>query len=240
MIILPAIDILGGQCVRLTKGEYGTASKVAADPYETALGFEKSGATYIHMVDLDGAKEKKPINTEIFIKAAKLVNIPIELGGGIRDMATVDFYIENGISRVILGSAALRDPNFVREAVAKHGEKIAVGIDAKNGFVSADGWLETSEVDYIEFAKLMEDCGVKNIIFTDISRDGTLTGPALDMLAALKDALGDEMLITASGGIKSIDDIRDLKSLGVYGAICGKSLYSGTLDLAEAVNLCKE
>jgi len=240
MIILPAIDILGGQCVRLTKGEYGTASKGAADPYETAKSFEADGATFIHMVDLDGAKAAKPVNTEIFVNAAKTVNIPIELGGGIRDMETVDYYIQNGISRVILGSAALRDPEFVKKAVAKYGEKIAVGIDAKNGFVSADGWLNTSEVGYIEFALLMEKCGVRNIIFTDISRDGTLSGPALGMLGELKNALGSDMLLTASGGIKSIEDIRELKELGVYGAICGKSLYSGTLSLKEAVALCAE
>jgi len=240
MIILPAIDILGGQCVRLTKGEYGTASKVAADPYETAKSFEADGATFIHMVDLDGAKAAKPVNTEIFVNAAKTVNIPIELGGGIRDMETVDYYIQNGISRVILGSAALRDPEFVKQAVAKYGEKIAVGIDAKDGFVSADGWLNTSEVGYIEFAQLMEKCGVRNIIFTDISRDGTLSGPALGMLGELKNALGSDMLLTASGGIKSIDDIRALKELGVYGAICGKSLYSGTLSLREAVELCAQ
>lgn len=240
MIILPAIDILGGQCVRLTKGEYGTASKVAADPYETAKSFEADGATFIHMVDLDGAKAAKPVNTEIFVNAAKTVNIPIELGGGIRDMDTVDYYINNGISRVILGSAALRDPEFVKQAVVKYGEKIAVGIDAKDGFVSADGWLNTSTVGYIEFAQLMEKCGVRNIIFTDISRDGTLSGPAIGMLGELKKALGNDMLLTASGGIKSIDDIRALKELGVYGAICGKSLYSGTLSLREAVELCKE
>ena len=233
MIILPAIDILGGECVRLYKGEYGTARRVAADALETVKSFEKAGAEFIHTVDLDGAKRGEKTNAELFVKLAAATDGPIELGGGIRDMETVDFYLSNGISRVILGSAALRDKAFCQRAVDKYGEKIAVGIDAKDGFVSTSGWLETSDVNYLTFAREMQAVGVKNIIFTDISKDGTLAGPNLDMLSALKDAV--DMDITASGGVKDMDDIRALAALGVYGAIAGRSLYDGTLDLAEAV-----
>ncbi len=240
MIILPAIDILGGNCVRLVRGAYESASRVAADPFETLLSFAEAGADYIHMVDLDGAKAGAVVNRDVFLKAASLTDVPIELGGGIRTMETVDDYLSNGISRVILGSAALRSPDFVRQAVDKYGEKIAVGIDAKNGLVSADGWLKTSEVNYLDFARLMEEMGVKTVIFTDISRDGTLTGPSLSMLSALKATLKPETQLTASGGIKSMDDIAALKKLDVYGAICGKSLYSGTLPLREAIEFCKK
>ena len=238
MIILPAIDILGGECVRLFKGEYGTARKVASSAIDTVKSFENDGAEFIHLVDLDGAKEGKTVNRELFYSLAKITNVPLELGGGIRNMETVDAYINGGISRVILGSAALRDRDFLKKAVDKYSEKIAVGIDAKNGKVSTSGWLETSDVDYIEFAKEMENIGVKNIIFTDISKDGTLAGPNLEMLAALKAAVN--MDITASGGVKDIEDIKNLKAMNLYGAIAGRSLYDGTLDLREAVELTKK
>ena len=211
---------------------------MAADAVETIKGFEECGAEFIHLVDLDGAKKGEKTNAELFVKLAKVTKVPLELGGGIRDMETVEFYLENGISRVILGSAALHNKAFCEEAVKKYGEKIAVGIDAKNGKVSTSGWLETSDVDYIEFAKEMENIGVKNIIFTDISKDGTLAGPNLEMLAALKAAVN--MDITASGGVKDIEDIRNLKEMNLYGAIAGRSLYDGTLDLREAVELTKK
>lgn len=238
MIILPAIDILGGECVRLFKGEYDTARKVAADPFETVKDFEKCGAEYIHMVDLDGAKNGEKTNAELFVKLARTINVPIELGGGIRNMETVEFYLDNGISRVILGSAALHNKDFCARAVDKYGEKIAVGIDAKDGKVSTSGWLETSDVDYIEFAKEMQSVGVKNIIFTDISKDGTLAGPNLQMLQDLKNALSID--ITASGGVKDITDIENLMKMELYGAIAGRSIYDGTLDLATAINLTKQ
>lgn len=237
MIILPAIDILGGECVRLFKGEYGSARKVALDALETVKSFEKSGAEYIHTVDLDGAKDGKRINAELFLALAKSTSVPIELGGGIRDMEAVDFYINGGISRVILGSAALKDKEFCKRAVDKYGSKIAVGIDAKNGKVSTQGWLETSETDYIDFAKEMESIGVENIIFTDISKDGTLEGPNFEMLEKLSKSVN--VKITASGGVKDLDDIKKLMDMKLYGAIAGRSLYDGTLDLDEAVLLTK-
>ena len=238
MIILPAIDILGGECVRLFKGEYGTARKVASSAVETVKSFEKDGAEFIHLVDLDGAKEGTTVNRELFYSLAKMTNVPLELGGGIRNMETVDAYINGGISRVILGSAALRDREFLKKAVDKYGEKIAVGIDAKGGKVSVAGWLDDSDVDYIEFAKEMEKEGVKNIIFTDISKDGTLAGPNLEQLGALSKAVKCD--ITASGGVHNIEDIKNLKDMNLYGAIAGRSLYDGTLNLREAVELTKK
>jgi phosphoribosylformimino-5-aminoimidazole carboxamide ribotide isomerase len=238
MLILPAIDILGGECVRLYKGEYGTARKVAEDPFTTVERFLLAGATYIHMVDLDGAKTGQKVNADLFCALAKKSSIPIELGGGIRDMETVTYYIDNGIARIILGSAAIKNPKFLKEAIETYGEKIAVGIDAKNGFVSVSGWLENSDVNYIEFAKKMEQLGVKNIIFTDISRDGTLEGPNLQMLRDLQ--AQTRLDITASGGIKNIEDIADLSKMKLYGAIVGRSIYDGTLDLMEAVKRCEK
>ena len=237
MIILPAIDILGGKCVRLYKGEYGTARQVASSAEETVKSFEEAGAGYIHMVDLDGAKEGTTVNRDLFASLAKMTNVPIELGGGIRNMETVDMYLGCGISRVILGSAALRDREFLKRAVDKYGEKVAVGIDAKNGKVSVSGWLDDSDKDYIEFAREMEAVGVKNIIFTDISKDGTLAGPNLEQLSALSKSVKCD--ITASGGVHNIDDIKNLLDMNLYGAIAGRAIYDGTLDLREAVNLTK-
>lgn len=235
MIILPAIDILGGECVRLYKGEYGTARKVAQSAVDTVKSFERDGAEYVHLVDLDGAKEGKTVNRELFFSLAKICNVPLELGGGIRNMETVDAYINGGISRVILGSAALRDRDFLKRAVDKYKEKIAVGIDAKDGKVSVSGWLDDSDVDYIDFAKQMEKEGVRNIIFTDISKDGTLAGPNLEQLSAISKAVSCD--ITASGGVHNIEDIKNLMDMKLYGAIAGRSLYDGTLNLAEAVSL---
>lgn len=238
MIILPAIDILGGKCVRLTKGEYGTAEQVASDPIETALSFVKDGAQYIHMVDLDGAKEGSRVNSDIYTEVAKTVPVHIEVGGGIRDMDTVEYYLKKGIDRVIIGSAALKNPALVRDAVKEYGgEHIAVGIDALNGMVKTAGWLEESNVNYIELAREMEKMGVRYVIFTDISKDGTLTGPNLEQLSALSAAVS--MNIIASGGIRDIGNIRDLAAMKLYGAICGKSIYSGSLSLREAVEIAK-
>lgn len=238
MILLPAVDILDGTCVRLYKGEYSTARRVAADPFETVKGFEKAGAEYIHTVDLDGAKKGSRVNADLLCRMAAAVDVPLELGGGIRDMSAVDFYLTHGISRVILGSAALKDKEFLRRAVGTYGERIAVGIDAKNGKVSTEGWLETGETDYLDFASEMERMGVQNIIFTDISRDGTLSGPNTEMLAALQARVG--VRITASGGVKDLEDIRALMDMKLYGAIAGRALYDGSLALESAVRLTKE
>lgn len=238
MIILPAIDIKDGICVRLFQGDYSTAKKVADDPVATAQAFEAAGARWLHMVDLDGAKAKVPVNSDVVLNVMDNTNMNIEIGGGIRDMNTVDFYLEKGISRVILGSAALHDPTFVKEAVKKYGKQIAVGIDALGGKVAAEGWTATSQVDYIDMAKQMESIGVQYIIFTDIFKDGTLNGPNLTQLDKINRSVSCNII--ASGGVSTIKDILDLYELGVYGAIAGKSLYTKQLDLRSAVVACQK
>ena len=239
MIILPAIDILGGKCVRLVQGEYNTASKVAENPVETAKYFYDCGAEYIHMVDLDGAKEGSPKNAEIFTEVAKNVDAPVELGGGIRTIETIEYYIENGISRVILGSVVLQNKELAKKAVSKYGDKIAVGIDAKDRKVKTSGWLVENEIDFVELAVEMSKIGVKNIIYTDISKDGMLSGVNIEHYRELKNALPADVNITASGGGRDIDDIIELHSLGIYGVICGKAIYSGGLNLKQAVGFTK-
>lgn len=194
MIILPAIDIKDGNCVRLFKGDFSTAEKVAADYMETAKGFEKAGASWIHMVDLDGAKEGRPVNTQIYKDVANKTSLKVEVGGGIRNIDTIRQYLSMGISRVIIGSAALKNPELVKEAVLNFGsEKIAVGIDSKNGMVAAEGWLESSDVHYIQLAKEMIKIGVRYFIVTDISKDGTLSGVNTLQLKELSEAVGNAL-----------------------------------------------
>ncbi|MBQ8906625.1 MAG: 1-(5-phosphoribosyl)-5-[Ruminococcus sp.] len=239
MIILPAIDIKDGNCVRLYQGDYNTVQKVADNYMDTARSFEQAGCSWIHMVDLDGAKDAKPVNADIFCDVAKNTRLKVELGGGIRTLDTVEAYISKGISRVILGSVALKNPAIVKDAVKEYGERIAVGIDAKNGMVAVEGWLDDSVVDYISLAKEMIAIGVKTFIFTDISKDGTLSGVNAEQLGALADATKGSCNIIASGGVHTIDDIHICKKMGLYGTICGKSLYSGTLDLSEALRVAE-
>lgn len=237
MIILPAVDIMGGKPVRLYKGDFSTAGQVAENALDTAKGFESAGAEWIHMVDLDGSLQKKRVNTDIFLSVAENTSLKVELGGGIRTMQDIEFYLSGGISRVILGSVALKDPQLVKEAAGEFGNKIAVGIDAKNGYAAVEGWTQTSDIYFTELAKKMEQFGVETIIFTDISKDGTLSGPNLAQLEEIDHAISCNII--ASGGITNIEDIKALKSLSLYGVICGKSIYSGTLDLKEALEVCK-
>lgn len=238
MIILPAIDIKDGNCVRLFKGDFSTVEKVAADYMETAKSFEAAGASWIHMVDLDGAKEGKPVNTKIYKDVAEKTNLKVEVGGGIRNIETIEEYLSMGISRVIIGSAALKNPQLVKEAVEKFGsEKIAVGIDSKDGMVATEGWLEASDVNYIDLANEMIKIGVKYFIVTDISKDGTLSGVNTAQLAELAKQTDNKCCIIASGGVHTIEDIKACKKLGLYGTICGKSIYKGTLNLKEAVEI---
>ena len=237
MILLPAIDLHQGQCVRLLRGDYDTAQVVAADPVETARAFEEQGAGWLHVVDLDGAKEGAPKNAELIAQVVERTGLQVEVGGGIRNMATVDRYLELGAARVIMGSAALRDPQFVAEAVKRYGKRVAVGIDALGGKVAAEGWLEQSQVDYLELARRMEDLGVQYLICTDISQDGTLAGPNLTMLDQLNQAVSCH--VVASGGVSSLLDIVNLYDLGLYGAIAGKALYTGALDLRAAIAACR-
>ena len=237
MVILPAIDIKDGKCVRLVQGKYDSAYTVAESAADTAKAFEAMGATWIHMVDLDGAKEAVPVNTDMIFDVLKQCNLKVELGGGIRNMETIDYYMDHGISRIILGSAALNNPALVKEAVAKYGDKIAVGIDAIDGNVAAEGWTQTSTVNYIDLAKHMEDAGVKYIVFTDISRDGMMDGPNFTMLDKLNRSVSCKVI--ASGGVSSLTDIVVLTALKLHGAICGRALYTRDLSLRQAVDLCK-
>ena len=233
MILLPAIDIKAGRCVRLIQGDFATAHDVADDPLTAAAGFKVAGAAWVHMVDLDGAVSGRRENSQAFLAVAKESGLSVELGGGIRDMEAVEFYLQQGISRVVLGTAAIRTPALVAEAVEKYGKRIAVGIDAKDGQVMLEGWLSAGKADYLSVAKEMEGYGVAVLVFTDISRDGTLQGPNLGQLEALRAAVSCSII--ASGGIKNHKDLMALADLGMDGAICGKAVYSGDIDLAQSL-----
>ena len=233
MLIFPAIDLKDGAVVRLYKGNFATVHQVADDPLATAGAFLAAGARHIHMVDLDGAKDGQRKNGDI-VRAVAATGLRVELGGGIRSMSDLEAVFDLGVWRAVIGSAAVSDPDFVREAIARYGpEKVAVGIDAKDGHVRTAGWVRDEGLDYLQFAKFIESIGVKYIIFTDIDTDGTLAGPALGRLAALQKAVG--CAITASGGVSSNGDLRRLRDMGLYAAIVGKAWYAGAVDLALAV-----
>ncbi|WP_186430105.1 1-(5-phosphoribosyl)-5-[(5-phosphoribosylamino)methylideneamino]imidazole-4-carboxamide isomerase [Clostridium sp. BSD9I1] len=235
MMIFPAMDLRNGNCVRLYQGEFSTSHVVGENPIDIALQFKKQGAEYIHIVDLDGALKGELANLDVIKGVIKETGLPIQLGGGIRNINTIEKLIEEGVTRVILGTAALNNPPMVKEAVRNFGEKIAVGIDARDGYVAIEGWIKVSKVQYIDFAKTMEDIGVKTIIFTDISRDGTLTGPNLEATGMLNDQVSCDII--ASGGMKGIEDIKKLTAMDMYGAIIGKALYSKSINLKEAIDL---
>lgn len=233
MRILPAIDLKDGQCVRLQKGDYDTVHKVAEDAVETARSFLAAGATLIHMVDLDGAKDGTYKNYDVVRRVISETGATVELGGGIRTMDDVDAVLALGVSRVIIGSAAVKNPDFVAQAVQKYGDKIVVGIDALSGTVRTEGWIQDSGLDFLEFAKKMESFGVKTIIFTDIDKDGMLEGPNFEQLGALRKAVSCG--IVASGGVSTISDILKLRDAGIEEAIAGKAVYTGALNLAQAI-----
>ncbi len=236
MIVIPAIDLLDGKCVRLYQGDYNRADTVAADPVDTALRFLDEGATSLHVVDLDGAREGKPLNFHVLEKLTGL-GLSVQTGGGIRNMESVKNCFSLGVKEVIVGSAAVSDRSFLLEALSLYPERIIAGVDAKFGFVKTSGWLENSGLFYLDFAKELVKTGIKKIIYTDISRDGTLEGVNLEHLTALKQEA--DCSIVASGGVRDMNDIEALLQLGVYGAICGKSIYSGTLSLRKAVERAK-
>ena len=233
MQIIPAIDLKDGQCVRLVKGEFGSSHRVADNAAEVAAVFEASGAAMIHMVDLDGALAGVGKNRDIVKAVTELSKIPVELGGGLRNMSALEAADRLGVYRMVIGSAAVSDPDFVAAAVDKYGERIAVGIDARDGRIRTDGWTVDSGIDAIEFAVKMEALGVKTIIFTDIDTDGTLSGPPIKKLKTLRKAVSCGLV--ASGGIADIKDIAALRDIGVDAAIIGKAYYAGTIDLKEAV-----
>lgn len=237
MIILPAIDLLGRKAVRLLKGDYNQVTVYSDSPLEVAEKFKSLGATHIHMVDLDGAKYGTAPNMDIVAEVAEKTGLFIEIGGGIRSMETVKKYIDAGISRVILGTAAICDEDFLKEAVRTYGEKIAVGADVKDGKIAVKGWLEQSDVTLDEFFLKMQDLGVKNIICTDISRDGAMRGTNLELYRELSAKYSLD--ITASGGVSSIEDVKRLREMNLYGAIIGKAYYTGAVDLKEAIEVAR-
>lgn len=237
MIILPAIDLLGRKAVRLLKGDYNQVTVYSDSPLEVAEKFKSLGATHIHMVDLDGAKYGTAPNMDIVAEVAEKTGLFIEIGGGIRSMETVKKYIDAGIYRVILGTAAICDEDFLKEAVNAYGEKIAVGADVKDGKIAVKGWLEQSDVTLDEFFLKMQDLGVKNIICTDISRDGAMRGTNLELYRELSEKYSLD--ITASGGVSSIEDVKRLREMNLYGAIIGKAYYTGAVDLKEAIEVAR-
>lgn len=238
MIILPAIDLFRGQAVRLLRGDYENMTVYDAQPVNTAMKFKSSGAEWIHMVDLEGAKSGDTPNIETVIEIKRSCGLKCEVGGGIRDMKTIERYVESGIDRVILGTAAVTHEGFVREAVRTFGtEHVAVGVDIKNGNVAIKGWLEESSINAFEFCRQMEDSGGSVIICTDISRDGAMKGTNRELYASMSREF--HMNIIASGGVSSLDDVKALSGMNLYGAIIGKAYYTGAIDLKLAIEAAK-
>lgn len=237
MKLFPAIDLYEKKAVRLLFGDYNKMTVYSDDPISVARDFESKGMTCIHLVDLEGAKLGTTPNIDIVESIAKNTSLFVEIGGGIRNMETVDKYLDCGVDRVILGTAAVTDEGFLCEAIKKHGDKIAVGADVKDGHIAIKGWLETSKYTLIEFVEKMQGLGVKNIICTDISKDGAMNGTNLAMYADLSSKFTVD--ITASGGVSTLEDVRMLAKMGIYGAIIGKAYYTGAIDLKEAAEAAK-
>ena len=237
MILLPAIDLYDKKAVRLYKGDYRNMTVYSENPIEIALDFQRCGCRYIHMVDLEGARDGTTPNLDLICRIKKATGLFCEVGGGIRSMGIIDRYMEAGLDRVILGTAAVTDPGFVRQAVAKYGDKIAVGIDIKDGRVAIKGWTETSQIDAMDFCQQMEEIGVKTIICTDISRDGAMQGTNHSLYQTLSERFS--LQIIASGGVSSIEDVKRLADQKLYGAIVGKAYYAGDIDLAAAIEVAK-
>lgn len=240
MIVIPAIDLKQGKCVRLEQGEMDRDTVFSDTPAEQALKWQQAGAELLHLVDLDGAFAGEPRNKTAIEAILKAIAIPAQLGGGIRDIATIEAYLALGLSRVIIGTAAQRNPELVVEACKKFPGRIVVGIDAKNGMVAVQGWAELTNITAIELAKKFEDCGVSAIIYTDISRDGMMGGPNIEATRTLAEAIA--IPVIASGGVSSLRDIENLMSIeqsGVSGAITGKAIYTGAINLSEAIALTK-
>ena len=234
MILFPAIDLIGGKAVRLTKGDYAQVTVYNDNPVAVAQSFETAGATHIHVVDLEGARDGTTPNFETVCAIIKNTSLKLEIGGGIRDMQTVEKYLNAGAFRVILGTAALTDPDFLNAAVSKYGDKIAVGADLRDGMVATHGWLQTSSVSGEEFIRSMQEIGVRVIICTDISKEGVMGGTNRVLYQSLQ-AKFPQMCFTASGGISDIETVKVLADMHMYGAILGKALYTGAIDLAQAV-----
>ena len=237
MNIFPAIDLYGGKAVRLLKGDYNQMTIYSNDPPSVAKDFESKGAKFIHLVDLEGARDGNTPNLGVVEKIVKNTNLFSEIGGGIRDMETVEKYLLAGVSRVILGTAAVNNESFLREAVAKHGEKIAVGADVKDGYIAIKGWLEQSAYTLEAFMEKMQALGVRTVICTDISKDGAMKGTNRELYRDLSKKFS--MDIVASGGVSNMEDIYALTAMNLYGAIIGKAYYTGAIDLAEAISVAE-
>ena len=237
MLILPAIDLYQSQAVRLFQGDYKQMTVYDKEPLNTAKKFENFGAKWLHIVDLEGAKTGTTANLDTIIKIIKSCNLQCEVGGGVRNMQIIEKYINAGVSRVILGTAAVTEENFVRDAVKNFGEKIAVGVDIKDGFVAIKGWQEKSELEAINFCEKIQSIGVNTIICTDISKDGAMKGTNFDLYKTLKEKL--KINIIASGGVSSLDDVKKLVELNLYGAIVGKAYYTSAISIKEAIEAAK-
>ena len=237
MLIFPAIDLYDKKAVRLYKGDYNKMTVYSENPLEVALGFRQAGAEYIHMVDLEGAKDGITPNFDVVSKVALKSGLKVEIGGGIRDEETVKKYIDAGVMRVILGTAAINDGAFLETVCKKYGDKIAVGADLRDGKVAVKGWLETSDISGMDFLSRMQDLGVKTVICTDISKDGAMCGTNRELYKTLSEKF--TMDIVASGGVSSIDDVKALKKMDLYGAIVGRAIYTGDIDLKEAIEVAR-
>lgn len=240
MMIIPAVDIKDGRCVRLLQGEMDRETVFSNDPAAMARRWQAAGAELIHLVDLNGAVDKMPRNLAAIERILAAVEVPVQLGGGIRDMATIENYLHKGVARIVLGTEAIRNPELVIRAARDFPDRIVVGIDARDGFVAIDGWRETTRITAIELARRFEDAGIAAINFTDIHRDGMQSGPNLEATRQLAEAVS--IPVVASGGVASIEDIKNLLPLepfGVQGVITGQALYSGSLDLSEALALAR-
>lgn len=237
MLIFPAIDLYEGEAVRLFKGDYAQKTVYSTDPVGVALDFKKQGAAHIHLVDLEGAKNGDTPNFDTVCRIKSESGLFCEIGGGIRSLEVIEKYISAGIDRVILGTAAVTEPGFVEKAVAAYGEKIAVGIDIKDGFVAIKGWTESSGIDAFDFCEKMRKIGVKTLICTDISKDGAMAGTNRELYKELSERF--DMQITASGGVSAIEDVKALRKMDLYGAIIGKAYYVGAISLNEAIEVAK-
>ena len=238
MNIIPAIDLIGGKAVRLMKGDYNKVTVYSDTPVEVAKYFESCGASFIHLVDLDGAKDGSTANFNTIRDIVDSTSMSVEVGGGIRNIETVKKYIDIGVDRIIIGTAAVTDPDFMIEAVKYYPENIAVGIDIKDGYVAIKGWTEVSAYSCFDFCEKMQNIGVRTVICTDISKDGMMSGTNHGLYSELSKKFN--MNIIASGGVSSLDDVKRLSKMDIYGAILGKALYTGAVDLSEAICLAKE
>lgn len=235
--VYPAIDMRGGKCVRLIQGDYNQETVYGDSPFDMASLFSEQGASWIHMVDLDGAKQGQRVNDEYVLRVATELPAKVQIGGGIRTREDVEYYLDNGVDRVILGSAAINNPEFVKEMLREFGSKIAIGLDAKNGYVATEGWIETSTIKATDLALQLAEHGAETFIFTDIATDGMLSGPNIDAVAELARLTGKEVI--ASGGVSSLQDLINVKefaSAGVGGAIVGKAIYTNQFTVREAIN----